>query len=123
MRHVCTVMAVLIGGGLAATVSPPDVNAGSFPAISAPAAAGALVEQAGYWKRRWRRGYYDPEMVIPDAEVDVDVEAGGDVDVEVDAPVVIVLPPPRPLSCGEYRYWNGERCVDARYHTPYLGPK
>jgi hypothetical protein len=116
-------MAVLIGGGLAATDSPPDVNAGSVPAISAPAAAGALVEQAGDWKRRWRRGYYDPEMVIPDAEVEVDVEAGGDVDVEVDAPVVIVLPPPRPLSCGEYRYWNGERCVDARYHTPYLGPK
>jgi len=27
------------------------------------------------------------------------------------------------VSCGEYRYWDGERCVDARYHNPYLGPR
>lgn len=37
------------------------------------------------------------------------------------APVVVV--PVRPLSCGEYRYWNGQACVDARYNTPYLGPR
>lgn len=28
-----------------------------------------------------------------------------------------------PASCGEYRYWNGERCVDARYAPPDLGPR
>jgi hypothetical protein len=33
------------------------------------------------------------------------------------------LPPPRPTSCGRYRYWNGEYCADARYERPYLGPK
>jgi hypothetical protein len=121
MRHVCAVLAVVIGGGIAATVSPPDVNAGSLPAVSDPTVTPALIEPAGYWKRRWRNGYYGPEIVIPDAEVDGD--ASGDVDVEVDAPAVIVLPPPRPLSCGEYHYWNGDRCVDARYNTPYLGPK
>jgi hypothetical protein len=117
MRHVCTVMAVLIGGSIAATVASHDVNAGSFPAASAPAAASTLIEQTGYWKRRWRNGYYGPEIVVPDAQVDLDVNG------EVDAPAVIVLPPPRPLSCGEYRYWNGDRCVDARYNNPYIGPK
>jgi hypothetical protein len=27
----------------------------------------------------------------------------------------------RPTSCGVYRYWHGDRCVDARYHAPYVG--
>jgi hypothetical protein len=35
---------------------------------------------------------------------------------------VIVVPPPRPASCGEYRYY-GQYCVDARYNRPYLGPR
>jgi hypothetical protein len=29
----------------------------------------------------------------------------------------------RPASCGEYRYWNGEYCADARYQRPYVGPR
>jgi len=29
----------------------------------------------------------------------------------------------RPRSCGEYHYWDGRRCVDARYYPPYVGPK
>jgi hypothetical protein len=32
-----------------------------------------------------------------------------------DSPAVV---PVRPLSCGEFRYWNGERCVDARVIPP-----
>ena len=32
-------------------------------------------------------------------------------------------PPPRPSSCGRYRYWNGDRCTDARYNPPYVGPR
>jgi hypothetical protein len=36
---------------------------------------------------------------------------------------VVPLPPPRPSSCGEFRFWNGQACVDARYNTPYLGPR
>jgi hypothetical protein len=31
-------------------------------------------------------------------------------------PVVVI--PLRPANCGEYRYWNGERCVDARDVPP-----
>ncbi len=36
-------------------------------------------------------------------------------------PVVYV--PPRPVSCGQYRFWNGDYCADARYEKPYLGPR
>jgi hypothetical protein len=31
--------------------------------------------------------------------------------------------PPRPSNCGEYRYWNGQYCADARYEPPYVGPR
>ncbi len=123
MRQGLAFLAVLVGGGLVLSGHGQAIAAASLPAISAPVTAPALIEQAGYWKRRWRKGYYGPDVVIPDAGADVEIEAGGDVDVEIDAPAVIVLPPPRPLSCGEYRYWNGERCVDARYHNPYVGPR
>ncbi len=54
-----------------------------------------------------------PTVVYPSAPVVVDQYA---------PPVygwVII----RPRSCGEFRYWNGERCVDARYNPPHLGPK
>ena len=37
-------------------------------------------------------------------------------------PVMMVVPV-RPLSCGEYHYWDGERRLDARYHNPDLGPR
>lgn len=41
------------------------------------------------------------------------------------APVVVapVLVPVRPASCGQYHYWNGVQCVDARYNNPYVGPR
>jgi hypothetical protein len=35
-----------------------------------------------------------------------------------DSPVVVV--PVRPANCGEFRYWNGYRCVDARVVPPDL---
>lgn len=31
--------------------------------------------------------------------------------------------PPRPASCGKYRYWDGDGCADARFHPPYVGPR
>jgi hypothetical protein len=33
------------------------------------------------------------------------------------------LPPPRPANCGEYKYWNGTYCADAREQPPYVGPR
>lgn len=38
-------------------------------------------------------------------------------------PLVQWAPPPRPSSCGQYRYWDGERCADARWQPPYIGPR
>jgi hypothetical protein len=32
----------------------------------------------------------------------------------------VVVMPIRPANCGLYRYWNGERCVDARVVPPDL---
>lgn len=29
----------------------------------------------------------------------------------------------RPSNCGEFRYWNGHRCADARLEPPYVGPR
>jgi hypothetical protein len=113
-------MAVLIGGGIGLGVSSHAAEAGPLPAVSSPVGVSALVVEAG-WRRNWR---YGPDVVIPDADVDVDV------DVDVTAPAVVTEHPPiiaivpvRPVSCGEFRYWDGERCVDARYHNPYIGPK
>ena len=40
-----------------------------------------------------------------------------------DPPAYGWMPPPRPMSCGKYRYWNGEFCADARYRPPYVGPR
>jgi hypothetical protein len=77
--------------------------------ISVLAANGAI---ADYWKRYWRRHGGAP-VVDPDADAAAPV-------VEETLPPP---PPPRPLSCGEFHYWNGQACVDARYNNPYLGPK
>jgi hypothetical protein len=45
--------------------------------------------------------------------------------VEYEPPVYgwYYTPPPRPANCGQYRYWNGDRCADARYDPPYVGPR
>lgn len=29
----------------------------------------------------------------------------------------------RPLDCGEFHYWNGAECIDAREVAPDTGPK
>lgn len=40
-------------------------------------------------------------------------------------PPVIMAPPViyRRPSCGQYRYWDGDRCLDARDYRPYIGPR
>ena len=39
------------------------------------------------------------------------------------APPEPVWVPLRPSSCGQYHFWNGQYCADARYQPPYLGPR
>ena len=35
----------------------------------------------------------------------------------------VYIPPPPPPSCGQYHYWAGDHCADARYAPPYVGPR
>jgi hypothetical protein len=128
MRHIVILGSVLIAAGLTSSVSSPAAAA-PWSAVASQVASLSFVElsfveKAG-WRRNCRRYGCGPDIVAPDVQVDVDVAGSDDVDLSVDAdvPTVVVLPPPRPLSCGRYRYWNGRACVDARYNDPYLGPR
>lgn len=115
MRHVLILMAVLIGGGIGLGVSSHDAAAGPLPAVSASLLTPTLIEKAGYWRR-----YCKFNDCTDNWGVEVDVMPRG---VLTENPPVIAIVPVRPVSCGEYRYWDGERCVDARYNKPYLGPR
>ena len=123
MRQGLILVTVLFGAGIGLGVSSHDATAAPLQA-AAPVVASAVVVEAG-WRRNWRR--YGPEVVMPDAQVDLDVDSDGDVDEQVivpgETPPLIAIVPVRPASCGQYRYWNGDRCVDARYHDPYIGPR
>ena len=117
MRILAISAAALIAGGLVLGLRAPDALAGPLPAMTSPTASlsadRTMVEKAG-----WRRRYYLRHGVWPtrgrnayDEETGV-VAAPGE---------PIILAPVRPRSCGQYRYWNGYACVDARYNNPDLG--
>jgi hypothetical protein len=117
MRQVAVFVALLAGGGL---FFGAHGQATAGPAmIAAPVVSHSVVEDAGYRRRYCRRYGCGPEVVLPGADIVPEPE----MDIDVDVPAVVVLQPPRPLSCGQYRYWNGDACVDARYTDPYLGPR
>ena len=116
MRQIFTFVAVLIGCGIGLGVSSHDAEAGPWPAVSAPRVLSTFIEKAGYRKRYCRHNECDgPNIVLPDVDVDVTVPALN--------PPIIAIVPVRPVSCGQYRYWDGDRCVDARYNNPYVGPR
>lgn len=116
MRQSFLLAAAFIAGGFTAGLAA--TTAGAVPAPKFTTAAPSVAEEAGYGRRYWRRRGYGPG-VVPEIVVE-----GAPVIVE-GPPVTVVpmLPPPRPLSCGEYHFWNGERCVDARYNPVDVGPK
>jgi hypothetical protein len=127
MRRILTLMTVIAGGSLCLGLSSHDAKALPSSTISAPAAMPSAIESVQYYTRRQlrRRG---PVVVVPNngATADPDVEVEADADALSQgglSPPVIAIVPVRPTSCGEYRYWNGSRCVDARYNDPYLGPR
>jgi hypothetical protein len=66
--------------------------------------------------------YYPPEHYLPPPPVVRVVPVPPPVAV-YEPPVYGWIAPPRPSNCGKYRYWNGERCADARYDPPYVGPR
>jgi hypothetical protein len=62
-----------------------------------------------------------PVVVVPQAVLVVPPVVVQQQPVVVQQAVVVL--PPRPASCGEYRYWNGQYCVGARYNRPDLVPR
>lgn len=115
MRIVLTSAAVLLAGGIVLGLGAQNAaTAGPLPAMSNLSLDASAVQNAG-----WRERYYRRHGVWPSGPRRA---AQDDVVVTTDGAAVIVAPL-RPRSCGEYHYWNGVACVDARYNDPDLGPK
>jgi hypothetical protein len=120
MRRGLTLVAAFVSAGLGLGVTCRDATAQPLPTVSSIGVAASLIHDAGYSRRYCRRyGCPPPVVVLPDAAPDVDV----DVTVPGETPPIVAIVPVRPVSCGEYKYWDGERCVDARYNNPYVGPR
>lgn len=91
-------------------ISSRGAMAGPLPAIADLTVKSGVVEKTQYsrryYRRQLRRGYVPGAVVVtPPALV---------------TPGAVILV--RPTSCGQYHYWNGVACVDARYNDPDLGP-
>lgn len=115
MRHIVIAMMAFLAGLLALGVSS---QAAPMPVRGATVRATAgLIQKVDYWHRYYRQHGYPPPAVVPVVPA-VPVTPAPVVE---GAPVVVV--PARPISCGEYHYWNGVACVDARYNNPYVGPR
>jgi hypothetical protein len=119
MRHIFIALGALAAGlGLQAVAS--EAAPGALITAPAGGAGSSLVEKVQVFPRRYYRRYgpgpYAPPPVVVTPAVPVVPPA------VVEQPVIVV-PPPRPASCGEFHYWNGQYCVDARYNRPYLGPR
>ena len=97
---------LVIGFGLAA--GPNHADAGALPSLSLTTPT-PLVQKADYWHRYYRQHGYPPPAVVPVAPPALN-------------PPIVTEVPLRPASCGEYHYWDGAACVDARFSKPYLGP-
>lgn len=117
MRKILIFASACLACGLVLGANSGSADAASLPGISSlNTATTGLVETVGWRRRYWRHYGVWPTGPWPPAP-----PVAGAAVVETDDGVVVV--PVRPLSCGEYHYWNGSACVDARYNDPYLGPK
>jgi len=122
MRHITIALTALIAGVCAFSAAS---QAAPGPSLSASVATAqtAMVETVQLFPRRYYRTH---PYAVPPAAVVVPPPVVAPVVPET-APVIegapVVVVPLRPASCGEYRYWNGVACVDARYNNPYLGPR
>jgi hypothetical protein len=112
MRFVLTSAAALIAGALLFGAGTTGATAAPLPSIAAFAADASAAETVGWRRRYYRRNGYPAGAVV---------DPGAAVIIDDDDDIVVV--PLRPASCGEFRYWNGVACVDARFNDPYIGPK
>lgn len=69
------------------------------------------------------RGYYDEDVDEDEGDDPPPPQARGYPQPPDGDVVPEWLPPPRPANCGEYKYWNGTYCADAREQPPYVGPR
>ena len=117
MRIFPLCAAALIAGGLGLGLRAHDALAGPLPAMSS-ALTSLSADLSAVEKVGWRRRYWLRHGVWPTRGRNAyDVETG-----VVFAPgEPIIIAPLRPRSCGQYRFWNGYACVDARYNDPDLG--
>ena len=115
MRRVIIALAATIAGLLA---SATPSNAAPSATLTSPMADGGLVQKVQVYPR-----HYYPYGAPPVVHAVPPVVHVVPPVVHVVPPVVHVVPPPRPTSCGQYHYWNGQNCVDARYNRPYLGAR
>lgn len=100
--------------GLGLAIFSGDATATPLPSLILSQAAPSTVQTVDWRRRYWRRNGVWPTAPAPIIENDVVIETD-------DGEIVVV--PLRPASCGQFHYWNGRACVDARYNDPYLGPK
>ena len=122
MRQIFAAFAVsiLCGGGLLAAPSAASAAPGLAPL---PAVTATAIERVDYARRFYRRnGYYPGAAPVVVTAPPVVVTAPPVVE---GAPVIVEVPlaPPRPASCGEFHFWNGVACVDARYNKVDIGRK
>jgi hypothetical protein len=125
MRRVIIALAATIAGLLA---SATPSNAAPSATLTSPMADGGLVQKVQVYPRHYYRQHpYGAPPVVhavpPVVHAMPPVVHVVPPVVHVVPPVVHVVPPPRPTSCGQYHYWNGQNCVDARYNRPYLGAR
>jgi hypothetical protein len=114
MRYALLALMTFLAGTVASD-APSQAAPGAGLAAAAPNVAGARLEKVDYLRRYYRRYGYPPVAVpVPVPVPDAPPVVGA-------APLVVV--PLRPASCGQFRYWNGQACVDARFNTPYIGPR
>ena len=107
---------------LAAAWAAPAASAAPLPA---PPVAQPFGGQPVAAADRWYADdddYYPPEYDLPPPPV-VRVYPYAPPATAYEPPVYGWLAPPRPASCGKYRYWNGGYCADARRDPPYIGPR
>jgi hypothetical protein len=122
MRHITIALTALIASACAFSGAGQAAPAPRLSAAAVTPQAGMIHEVQLFPRRYYRNHPYavppgavvvQPPIVAPVVPEAAPVVEG--------APVVVV--PLRPASCGEYHYWNGVACVDARYNNPYLGPR
>ncbi len=127
MRKLFLIAAPLLGSALlGAEFGPASATvAGLAHPAAASATHGLQATPVGY--DEWEDDYDDDDDYVVIAPPFPPPAAYAPPPVVVGAPPYVYgwppPPPPRPASCGQYRYWNGEFCADARFRPPYIGPR